>query len=156
MDQPMDHQTQPEPQQSLSAPDTEPVTRVHMTRRRWVAAVAVGSTLLAAAGFAASQVIKSPAQAAADTKPPAADVLTAPVERRVLKETVVLRGTVAAGESVTVTPVAGGEEGAAAPVVTKLPVGAGGTVRAGQLLPGVRAEGRAPRVPGPQAGGQGR
>ncbi|MFJ4685932.1 peptidoglycan-binding protein [Streptomyces sp. NPDC088789] len=105
-----------------------------MTRRRWVAAVAAGSTLLAVAGFAAAQVIKSPAQAAADTEPPPADVLTAPVERRVLKETVVVRGTVAAGQSVTVTPVAGGEEGAAEPVVTKLPVDAGDTVRAGQLL----------------------
>ncbi|WP_230396291.1 peptidoglycan-binding protein [Streptomyces blattellae] len=122
----MDDQTQ--------APDTEPGTRVRMTRRRWVAAVAAGSTLLAASGFAASQVIKSPAQAAADTKPPAADVLTAPVERRVLKETVVLRGTVAAGQSVTVTPVMGGGEDAAEPVVTKLPVDAGDTVRAGQLL----------------------
>ncbi|WP_282701118.1 peptidoglycan-binding protein [Streptomyces sp. CC219B] len=115
-------------------PEAEPTTPVRMTRRRWVAAVAAGSTLLAAAGFAASQVIKSPAQAAADTKPPAADVLTAPVERRVLKETVVLRGTVAAGQSVTVTPAVGGGESAAEPVVTKLPVNAGGTVRAGQLL----------------------
>ncbi|HET9769553.1 MAG TPA: peptidoglycan-binding protein, partial [Acidimicrobiia bacterium] len=105
-----------------------------MTRRRWVAVVATGSTLLAVAGFAASQAIKSPAQAAADTRPPAADVLTAPVERRVLKETVVLRGTVAAGESVTVTPVASGEEGTAEPVVTKLPVAAGDTVRAAQVL----------------------
>ncbi|NEB11467.1 peptidoglycan-binding protein [Streptomyces coelicoflavus] len=105
-----------------------------MTRRRWVAAVAAGSVLLAVAGFAAAQVVKSPAQAAADTKPPAADVLTAPVERRVLKETVVLRGTVAAGESVTVTPVSPGGEGAAEPVVTKLPLEAGETIRAGQVL----------------------
>lgn len=122
----------PEPVQP--ALGTEPAARARMTRRRWVAAVSVGSTLLAVAGFAASQVIKSPAQAAADTKPPAADLLTAPVERRVLKETVVLRGTVAAGQSVTVTPVAAGGEGAAEPVVTKLPVNAGDTIRAGQLL----------------------
>ncbi|MEU9166844.1 peptidoglycan-binding protein [Streptomyces sp. NPDC048420] len=130
----MDHQTRSEPERLQSAPGTEPTARARMTRRRWVAAVSVGSTLLAAAGFAASQVIKSPAQAAADTKPPAADVLTAPVERRVLKETVVLRGTVAAGQSVTVTPVASGGEGAAEPVVTKLPVNTGDTIRAGQLL----------------------
>jgi Tfp pilus assembly protein PilX len=131
----MVRQTQPDTYPLEPVPDgAEPAAPVRMTRRRWVAAVAVGSTLLAVAGFAASQVIKSPAQAAADTEPPAADVLTAPVERRVLKETVVLRGTVAAGESVTVTPVASGEEGAAEPVVTKLPVGAGDTVRAGQVL----------------------
>jgi HlyD family secretion protein len=145
----MDHQTRSGPEQMQpeqaqpeqvqleqvqSASGTEPTARARMTRRRWVAAVSVGSTLLAAAGFAASQVIKSPAQAAADTKPPAADVLTAPVERRVLKETVVLRGTVAAGQSVTVTPVASGGEGAAEPVVTKLPVNAGDTIRAGRLL----------------------
>ncbi|WP_406218036.1 peptidoglycan-binding protein [Streptomyces canus] len=130
----MDHQTRSEPEQLQSAPGAEQIARARMTRRRWVAAVSVGSTLLAAAGFAASQVIKSPAQAAADTKPPAADVLTAPVERRVLKETVALRGTVAAGQSVTVAPVASGGEGAAEPVVTKLPVNAGDTIRAGQLL----------------------
>ncbi|MFG2465225.1 efflux RND transporter periplasmic adaptor subunit [Streptomyces canus] len=135
----MDQQTRSEPDQVQPdqlqpAPGTEPTARARMTRRRWVAAVSVGSTLLAVAGFAASQVIKSPAQAAADTKPPAADVLTAPVERRVLKETVVLRGTVAAGQSVTVAPVASGGEGAAEPVVTKLPVDAGDTIRAGQLL----------------------
>jgi Tfp pilus assembly protein PilX len=133
----MDHQTRSEPEQpqpEQPQPGTEPTARARMTRRRWVAAVSVGSTLLAAAGFAASQVIKSPAQAAADTKPPAADVLTAPVERRVLKETVVLRGTVAAGQSVTVAPVASSGEGAVAPVVTKLPVNAGDTIRAGQLL----------------------
>ncbi|HET9381912.1 MAG TPA: peptidoglycan-binding protein [Streptomyces sp.] len=122
----------------VAAPEAEPVAGpvagVRMTRRRWVAAVVVGSTLLAVAGFAASQAVKSPAQAAADTEPPAADVLTAPVERRVLKETVVLRGTVTAGESVTVTPVASGDEGATEPVVTKLPVEAGDTVRAGQIL----------------------
>lgn len=123
-----------QPAQLRPVPGTEPTARARMTRRRWVAAVSVGSTLLAVAGFAASQVIKSPAQAAADTKPPAADVLTAPVERRVLKETVVLRGTVAAGQSVTVAPVASGGEGAAEPVVTKLPVNAGDTIRAGQLL----------------------
>ncbi|MEU0207860.1 peptidoglycan-binding protein [Streptomyces canus] len=135
----MDDHTRSEPDQVQPgrlqpAPGTEPTARARMTRRRWVAAVSVGSTLLAVAGFAASQVIKSPAQAAADTKPPAADVLTAPVERRVLKETVVLRGTVAAGQSVTVAPVASGGEGAAEPVVTKLPVDAGDTIRAGQLL----------------------
>ncbi|MFC8869537.1 peptidoglycan-binding protein [Streptomyces sp. NPDC057148] len=127
----MDHHTQ---DAGAPAPHTEPAAGARMNRRRWVAAVAVGSALLAVAGFGASQVIKSPAQAAADTEPPPADVLTAPVERRVLKETVVLRGTVEAGESVTVTPVASGGEGAAEPVVTKLPVEAGDTVRAGQVL----------------------
>jgi peptidoglycan hydrolase-like protein with peptidoglycan-binding domain len=90
--------------------------------------------LLALSGVAAAQLVKSPAQAVADSRPPAADVLTAPVERRTLKDTVVLRGTVTADQSVSVTPTASGQKGAVAPVVTKIPVKAGSTVKAGQLL----------------------
>ncbi|MEU7513136.1 peptidoglycan-binding protein [Streptomyces sp. NPDC042898] len=98
-----------------------------------VGALVVGAVVLTAAGAFAGTVIKSPAQVAADAGPPPADVLTAPVERRVLHETVVLRGTVAAGQTVQVAPVATGGEGGVA-VVTKVPFEVGAAVRAGQVL----------------------
>ncbi|MET9498308.1 peptidoglycan-binding domain-containing protein [Streptomyces sp. NPDC006552] len=103
-------------------------------RRRWVAIVAAGAVLLAGAGVGASLLIKSPAQAAADARAPSPDILTSPVEHRVLKDSVILRGTVTAGQSVDVTPAdAGGEDGGR-PVVTKLPLRQGQTVAAGQVV----------------------
>ncbi|WP_262387185.1 peptidoglycan-binding protein [Streptomyces sp. TRM49041] len=103
-------------------------------RRRWVAAIAVGAALAAAAGVGASTVVKSPAQAAAEAGPPPADVLTAAVERRVLRDTVILRGRVTAGQTVSVTPAVSGGEGATRPVVTKLAVKSGDVVSAGKVL----------------------
>ncbi|WP_329311190.1 efflux RND transporter periplasmic adaptor subunit [Streptomyces sp. NBC_01262] len=103
-------------------------------RRRVLAGVAAGAVLLTGAGVAASSVIKSPAQAAADSGAPAPDVLTATVERRVLTDSVVIRGTVTAGQSVDVTPPTSGGTDTARSVVTKLPVRAGQSVRSGQVL----------------------
>lgn len=104
-------------------------------RRRWVALVAGGALLLTGAGIAASFVVKSPAQAAAEAEPPAQDVLTAPVDERVLKDSVVLRGTVVAGQSVDVT-VSGSNAvtGTTGAVVTKAPARAGTAIKAGQVL----------------------
>ncbi|MET9854445.1 hypothetical protein ABZY57_16040 [Streptomyces sp. NPDC006450] len=102
-------------------------------RRRWVAGVAAGSVLLSGIGVAVAQVIKSPAQAAADSSAPPPSVLTAPVEQRVLVASVIVRGTVTAQQSVDVTPV-GGAPGAAGAVVTKLPVAVGGRVEEGQVV----------------------
>ncbi|MFJ3643639.1 peptidoglycan-binding protein [Streptomyces sp. NPDC090108] len=103
-------------------------------RRRWISAVAGGAVLLAGAGVVASTLIRSPAQAAAEARPPERSVLTSPVEYRVLTSSVIVRGQVVAGQSVDVAPqVTGGEDGAA-PVVTKLPVGQGDRVKAGQVL----------------------
>ncbi|WP_018544970.1 hypothetical protein [Streptomyces sp. LaPpAH-108] len=106
-----------------------------LTRRwRWLAGMTAASVLLTGAGVAAAQLIRSPAQAAAETAPPEADVLTAPVEHRVLKDTVVLRGTVRAGQTVEVAPQSSGGDGAGAPVVTRVPVKAGQRVKAGQVV----------------------
>ncbi|MFC9029706.1 efflux RND transporter periplasmic adaptor subunit [Streptomyces arboris] len=102
-------------------------------RRRWVVAVVVGAVALSGAGVAASQVIKSPAQAVAEAGPPPMDVLVARVEKRVLRDTVIVRGTATAGQTVRITPVMGGE-GAGTPVVTKLPLSAGDRVTAGRVL----------------------
>ncbi|WP_259464743.1 peptidoglycan-binding protein [Streptomyces sp. TLI_171] len=95
--------------------------------------------LLTGSGVGAALLIKSPAQAAADTRPPAADVLTAPVERQVLTSTLVTRGQVTADQTVDIIPTAsGGTSGAA--VVTKLPLKAGDQVSAG--VPVLEVSGR--------------
>ncbi|MFJ8442775.1 peptidoglycan-binding protein [Kitasatospora griseola] len=101
-------------------------------RRRALLVVVAGAVVVSGAGMAAATLIKSPAQAAADTKPPEPDVLTAQVERRVLTSSVVVRGTVTAGQSIDVAPLGGSTGGK--PVVTKLPVKVGNSVTAGQLL----------------------
>ncbi|MEV7186134.1 peptidoglycan-binding protein [Kitasatospora sp. NPDC093102] len=99
-------------------------------RRSVLIATALVSVVLSGAGAAASLVIKSPAQAAAETGPPAPDVLTARVEWRVLTSTVVTRGQVTAGRSVDVAPVGAGTGAGAIPVVTRLPLKAGAEVTA--------------------------
>ncbi|MFE5946815.1 peptidoglycan-binding protein [Streptomyces sp. NPDC056480] len=101
-------------------------------RRRWVAAVALGGALLAAGGVGASLFVKSPAQAALESAPPPPGVMTVPVEHRVLTDSVILRGTVTAGQSVPVSPGASGESGRA--VITRLPVHTGGEVLPGQVV----------------------
>ncbi|MFC9296101.1 peptidoglycan-binding protein [Streptomyces sp. NPDC057011] len=102
--------------------------------RRVVLGVVGGAVLMAVGGLLATAVVKSPAQVAAETGPPAQGPLTAEVERRVLAQKVVMRGTVVADQSVEVSPQPRGGEGAGTPVVTKLPLKAGDAVAAGQLL----------------------
>ncbi|MFE4638001.1 peptidoglycan-binding protein [Streptomyces sp. NPDC056773] len=103
-------------------------------RRRWVGVVAVGAVLLSAAGVGASLVIKSPAQAAAEAGPPPLDVLVARVEKRVLRDTLIVRGTVTSAQAVPVTPAVAGGEGAGPAVVTKVAVRQGDPVEAGKVL----------------------
>ncbi|MFJ5094548.1 peptidoglycan-binding protein [Streptomyces sp. NPDC088557] len=106
-----------------------------MSRRRfWVAALVAGAVALTGAGVAATSLIRSPAQVAAEAEPPPEDVLIARVENRVLAETVVLRGTVVAGQTVQVAPVGAGGEGATAAVITKVSVRSGDAVRSGKVL----------------------
>ncbi|MDX3534448.1 peptidoglycan-binding domain-containing protein [Streptomyces sp. MB09-01] len=102
-------------------------------RRRWIGAVAGGAVLLTAVGVGSSFVIKSPAQAAAEAGPPPVDVLTSRVEKRVLRDTLIVRGTASAAQTVQVAP-SGGGEGAAAAVVTKLPLAQGSEAGAGRVL----------------------
>ncbi|MFC9033611.1 peptidoglycan-binding protein [Streptomyces arboris] len=103
-------------------------------RKRAVAAVAGGAVVLAGAALWTSAFVKSPAQAAADAGPPARDVLTAPVERRVLTDTVVTRGTVSASQTADLAPVGAAVDGSTAPVVTKVMVRSGQTFPAGRVL----------------------
>jgi hypothetical protein len=85
-------------------------------------------------GLGASQVIKSPAQAAADTAAPPPSVMTVSVERRVLRDSVVVRGTVTASQTVEVAPSGSGQAGAGSPIVTKINARAGDTFRPGRAL----------------------
>ncbi|MFD7786365.1 peptidoglycan-binding protein [Streptomyces nojiriensis] len=103
--------------------------------RRVVLAVVGGAALMAVGGLLATTLVKSHAQVAAETGPPAQGALTADVERRVLAQTVVMRGTVVADQSVAVSPqgVRSGE-GTGAALVTRLPLKAGDPVAAGQLI----------------------
>lgn len=114
-------------------PENESPEPVTGSRRRWVVGVAVGAVLVSAAGLAATQVVQSPAQAAVDSAAPPASVITAPVEYRVLTDSVIVRGAVTAEQSVDVAPTGSSAE-ASAPVVTKLRVKAGERFESGQVL----------------------
>ncbi|MGW1772186.1 peptidoglycan-binding protein [Streptomyces sp. NPDC002104] len=103
-------------------------------RRRWLAAVAVGAVIATLGGLGAALLVKSPAQVAADAAAPRADVLTATVEHRVLTSSVITRGQVVAGQTVEVVPQVTAGVGAARPVITKLRVRPGDTVKPGQVL----------------------
>jgi peptidoglycan hydrolase-like protein with peptidoglycan-binding domain len=90
-----------------------------------------GAVAVIVAGLGASRFVRSPAQRIAETGPPGRSVLMAPVELRVLRDTLVLRGLVGAGTTVSVTPAP--PDGARA-VVTGVRVEAGERFEAGQAL----------------------
>lgn len=103
-------------------------------RRQALILVVVGSVVLTGAGVAAASFIKSPAQAAADTRPPPTSVLTAAVQKKVLSETVITRGKVAASQQIDVSGEGTGEKDAGRSIVTKVAVKTGSPLRMGQLL----------------------
>ncbi|WP_159030073.1 peptidoglycan-binding protein [Kitasatospora albolonga] len=102
-------------------------------RRRVLIAVVVGALVAGGIGFGASTMIKSPAQAAAEAGAPERDVLTADVELRVLRASLVVRGQVAAERTLTVSAAVSAAEGAE-PLVTKAPLRAGDRVKAASVL----------------------
>ena len=76
--------------------------------------------------------VKSPAQAAAEAAPPPASPITAPVEYRVLSDSLVLRGTVEAPGKAAVTVESAPEESRL--VVTGVPLRPGSAAGEGSLL----------------------
>lgn len=103
-------------------------------RRRLVWALLAGAVIVTVVGVIAAGSVRSPEQALADLGPPEASALLEPVEKRVLTETMTLRGSVkAAGETAVVISPAGGPE-AELTVVTVTPVAAGEDVSAGDVL----------------------
>ncbi|NXY98096.1 peptidoglycan-binding protein [Streptomyces sp. BR123] len=106
-------------------------------RRRILTWVVAGAVALTGAGIAVAATIRSPAQVAADAAPPNASVLADRVERRVLTSSVVVRGTVAAEQTLTVSPGAGAAAAAGTggkPVVTRINKQPGAAVQAGEVL----------------------
>jgi peptidoglycan hydrolase-like protein with peptidoglycan-binding domain len=100
------------------------------TKRFFLAGVAVGIIAMSATGLAAARLIESPSQLAARSAAPAPSVITGVARMLVLRNSIVLPGTVRAGNTVAVT--------ASAPyhaiVVTKMPVELGRRVRPGQVI----------------------
>ncbi|MEV0189830.1 peptidoglycan-binding domain-containing protein [Kitasatospora purpeofusca] len=94
----------------------------------------IGSTLVGAAGVGAATLLKSPAQVAAETAPPARDTLTAQVEERVIADTLVTRGKVTAASTAEISvPAPAGIPGSR-PIVTKVKVRAGDQLSYGKVL----------------------
>ncbi|MFJ4091240.1 peptidoglycan-binding protein [Kitasatospora sp. NPDC089913] len=103
---------------------------------RFLAALVATAVAAGIGGTAATRFITSPGQRAAQAAAPPPSVITAAVESRRLVDTVVLRGRVAATQSVEVSPqvVAGGKDTGSRTVVTAVRVRPGDAVSAGQVL----------------------
>lgn len=106
----------------------EPLRR----RRRILLAVVLAAILASVGGLGAATFVKSPQELAAEAGPPRASSITYTVERRVLRQTVTLRGTVAPGRTIEISPVVSAEAGKA--VVSAPPLKAGAKVSAGKVL----------------------
>lgn len=101
-------------------------------RRRWIWLAAVAGLVgMATVGWVVGRQAQSPDQAAARAAPPVASWVTAPVEFRVLSQTVITRGDVRAEVSVPVG-VPSSVEGD--PVITAIAAAAGDNVVEGQRL----------------------
>lgn len=95
-------------------------------------AVLVLAVATAALGFLAGRLVRSPAEALAETAAPSATVLTAPVTRQRVTRSVTFDAMVVQQHVTRVRSSASTGEGDA--VVTRLPVHRGGNVRAGSLI----------------------
>lgn len=102
-------------------------------RRRAIVVVVAVAVVAAGGGWWASTRVTSPTQAAAEAAPPAPSVLTAPVEKRVIQDTIVGRGTVAPARSVDVRLRASSTSTGDA-VITAVDVARGDEVAAGDVL----------------------
>lgn len=102
-------------------------------RQRALLWVALAAAVLSTGALVASTLVKSPAQQAAEAAAPPASVLTATVQDRVLANTVITRGTVAAAAQYQVTP-AGTTQGSNTLVVTAVRTKVGARVEPGAVL----------------------
>lgn len=102
-------------------------------RQRILLVVALIAAVVSVAGLGASVLIKSPEQLAAEAAGPPASVLTAEVERKVLRQTVVLRGQVSGGQVLEVTPSPAGA-GASKAILTAIRLQPGSPVQHGAVV----------------------
>ncbi|MEV4312034.1 peptidoglycan-binding domain-containing protein [Actinocrispum sp. NPDC049592] len=100
--------------------------------KRVILLVAGIAVVAGAGGWFVGSHVQSPADAAAAHQPPPASLVTAPVERKTLKSTVVAQGTVAYGapSPLQLTGTVGGVEGTQ--LITKAPA-AGTTLKQGDV-----------------------
>jgi len=99
-------------------------------RRRFLIGVVTGAVVMALAGLGAATFIKSPQQVAAEAAPPSPSLITATVEKRVLQQAVVLRGTVEPDRALDVKTVLGSGRS----VISRRTVKAGDRIAAGSVL----------------------
>lgn len=101
-------------------------------RRRGLAGMVVLCLTLTVTAFIAGRQIKSPAQQAAESAPPAVTTITAEVEYRVLRDTVVVRGVVESARRIEASPASA--HGADRLVVTAVRVAANDEIEPGDVL----------------------
>ncbi|WP_157368228.1 hypothetical protein [Alloactinosynnema sp. L-07] len=101
-------------------------------RRRGLVVVVVVVVAAGGGTLFGARYVRSPAQVAADAAPPVTGPVTAVVEHRAVRTTVVLRGEVGSEQSFAVS--APSVAGAAKPVVTRLPGEVGREVVAGDVV----------------------
>jgi multidrug efflux pump subunit AcrA (membrane-fusion protein) len=99
-------------------------------RRRFLLGLVTGAVVMALAGLGAATLIKSPQQVASEAAPPPPSLITATVERRILDQAVVLRGSVEPDRALDVRTVLG--EGRS--VISRRTVKVGDRVTAGSAL----------------------
>ena len=123
-----------------SAVDEAPAYGRLRRRRIILLAVLVLVVIAAAGALLLTSRIKSPAELAAQTKPPALTELTAPVQKSVLTATVLGQGVVGPPEEVSPSAIGSSGGGAAAanqnvqPIVTRIFCHRGSTVSQGSVL----------------------
>ena len=111
-------------------------------RKRMTLGIAVLALAAAVGGLVASTAIKSPAQVAAETKSPGATLLTAPVQRGIVSQTVLAQGVAAEPSEISGPPVfgtgggtpSGSAAGVPQPIVTRIFRPAGSTVQLAQPI----------------------
>ncbi len=101
-------------------------------RQRVLLVVTLVAALMAIGGLVGATLVKSPAQLAAETKPPTPSLLTAPAVDEVVQSTVVLRGTVVAQHRYPISLTA--EDGAQRLVVTGTYKRVGAEVEPGDVI----------------------
>lgn len=101
-------------------------------RHRFVLALSAVAVLFLGVGFAAAWYVKSPAQVAAEAKPPTAGLITAPLSKRAISNTVIVRGDAGYSDATDVTVGAYGSGGAPAVVSGHVPA-AGEILRPGSV-----------------------
>ena len=112
--------------------DRSPARRSRLTRRRRILlGIGVAAALLSLGGLIGAGFVKSPAQLAADTAPPAQTVTTAEVVNQDLTASVAMRGTIYPATQYDVSATG---TGTGALYISKLNVANGATIGNGELL----------------------